>query len=47
MIWLAVIVAPLVVPSARTLSPFLMALAEAGLVSVRYVVEDTCLMVTL
>jgi hypothetical protein len=38
--WLAVMVVPLVVPSTRTLSPVLRALAEVGLVPLRYFVED-------
>jgi len=42
----AVIVVPLVVPSARTLWPFLTALAEIELVPVRYFVEDVLLTVT-
>jgi hypothetical protein len=46
MTWLAVIVVPLTVPSTRTLSPFLMALAEVELVPFRYVVEDALLTVT-
>jgi hypothetical protein len=43
---LAVMVVPLVVPSTRTLSPFLIAPAEADLVSLRYVVDDALLTVT-
>jgi hypothetical protein len=39
-------VVPSVVPSTRTGSPFLMALAEVGLVLFRYVVEDVFLTVT-
>jgi hypothetical protein len=46
MTWLAVMVVPLTVPSTRTLSPFLMALAEVELVPFRYVVEDALLTVT-
>jgi hypothetical protein len=46
MTWLAVMVVPLVIPSTRTLSPFVMALAERELVPLRYVVEDTFLTVT-
>jgi hypothetical protein len=46
MTWLAVIVVPLVIPSTRTLSPFLTALAEIELVPFRYVVEDDFLTVT-
>jgi hypothetical protein len=43
---LAVIVVPLVVPSTRTLSPLVMALAETELVPLLYFVEDAFLMVT-
>jgi hypothetical protein len=43
MTWLAVMVVPFVIPSTRTLSPFVMALAERELVPFRYVVEDTLL----
>lgn len=46
MTWLAVMVVALTVPSTRTLSPFLMALAEAELVPLRDVVEDALLTVT-
>jgi hypothetical protein len=46
MTWLAVMVVPLVVPSTRTLSPCVMALAELELVPLWYVVEDAVLMVT-
>jgi hypothetical protein len=46
MTWLAVMVVPLTVPSMRTLSPFVMALAEAELVPFRYVVEDAVSTVT-
>src|SRR5450755_3749979 len=42
----AVMVVPLVVPSTRTLSPFVMALAEVELVPFWYVVEDASLTVT-
>jgi hypothetical protein len=42
----AVMVAPLVVPSTTTLWPFLTALAEIELVPFRYVVEDAFLTVT-
>jgi hypothetical protein len=42
----AVMVVPLVVPSTRTGSPFLMALAEVELVPFRYVVEDASCTVT-
>jgi hypothetical protein len=35
MTWLAVMVVPLVVPSTRTLSPFVMALAELEVVPFR------------
>jgi hypothetical protein len=44
--WLAVIVVPLVVPSTRTLSPFVIALAELELVPFWYVVEDASFTVT-
>jgi len=44
--WRAVIVVPLVVPSTRTLSPFVIALAEVKLVPFWYVVEDALLTVT-
>ena len=43
---LAVMVVPLVVPSTRTLTPFLMALAELELVPLRYFAEDAFLTVT-
>jgi hypothetical protein len=46
MTWLAVIVVPLVVPSTRTVSPFLIALAEIELVPWWYFVEDAFLTVT-
>jgi hypothetical protein len=46
MTWPAVMVVPLVVPSTRTLSPFVIALAELDLVPFWYVVEDASLMVT-
>jgi hypothetical protein len=46
MTWLAVMVVPLTVPSTRTLSPFVMALAGAELVPFRYVVEDAVSTVT-
>jgi hypothetical protein len=46
MTWLAVMVVPLTVPSTRTLSPFLMALAEVELVPLRYVVDEALLTVT-
>jgi hypothetical protein len=46
MTWLAVMVVPLTVPSTRTLSPCLMALAGAELFPLRYVVEDASLTVT-
>jgi hypothetical protein len=39
-------VVPLVVPSTRTLSPLVMALAELALVPLRYFVEDAFLTVT-
>jgi hypothetical protein len=39
-------VVPLVVPSTRTLSPFVMALAELELVPFSYVVEAALLTVT-
>jgi hypothetical protein len=42
----AVMVVPLVVPRTRTLSPVVMALAEAGLVPFWYVVEGASLTVT-
>jgi hypothetical protein len=42
----AVMVVALVVPSTRTGSPVVMALAEVGLVLFRYVVEDVFLTVT-
>jgi hypothetical protein len=42
----AVMVVPLVVPSTRTCSPVVMALAEVGLVPFWYVVEDASLTVT-
>jgi len=46
MTWLAVMVVPLTVPTTRTLSPFLMALAEVELVPLRYVVDEALLTVT-
>jgi hypothetical protein len=46
MTWLAVMVVPLVVPSTRTVSPLVMALAELELVPFWYVVDDALLMVT-
>jgi|GEM_PF-4113286 len=46
MTWPAVMVVPFVIPSTRTLSPFVMELAERELVPFRYVVEDTFLTVT-
>ena len=46
MTWLAVMVVPLTVPSTRTGSPVVMALAEVELVPFWYVVEDTLLTVT-
>jgi hypothetical protein len=46
MTWLAVMVVPLVVPSTRTLSPFVTALAEVELVPFSYDVEDPLLTVT-
>jgi hypothetical protein len=42
----AVMVVPLVVPSTRTLSPVVIALAEVELVPFGYVVEDASLTVT-
>jgi hypothetical protein len=42
----AVMVVPLVVPSTRTLSPVVMALAEVELIPFWYVVEDASLTVT-
>jgi hypothetical protein len=42
----AVMVVPLVIPSTRTLWPFVIALAEVELVPFRYVVEDASLTVT-
>ena len=42
----AVIVVPLVVPSARTSSPVVMAFAEVELVPFMYVVDDASLTVT-
>jgi hypothetical protein len=41
-----VIVVPLVVPSTRTLSPLVMALAEVGVVPFWYVVEEALLTLT-
>jgi hypothetical protein len=46
MTWLAVMVVPLVVPSTRTLSPLVTALAELELVPFWYCVEDALLTVT-
>jgi hypothetical protein len=46
MTWLAVMAVPFVIPSTRTLAPFVMALAERELVPFLYVVEDTFLTVT-
>jgi hypothetical protein len=46
MTWPAVMVVPLTVPSTRTLSPFLMALAEVELVPLLYFVEDALWTVT-
>ena len=46
MTWVAVIVVPLVVPSARTVSPAVMAFAEVELVPFRYVAEDAVSTVT-
>jgi hypothetical protein len=46
MTWLAVMVVPLTVPSTRTLSPFLMALAGLDPVPLWYFVVDALLMVT-
>jgi hypothetical protein len=46
MTWLAVMVVPSTVPSTRTLSPFLVALADVALVPCRYSVEDAVLTVT-
>jgi len=46
MTWLAVMVVPLTVPTARTLSPLLIALAEVELVPLRYVVDEALLTVT-
>jgi hypothetical protein len=43
---LAVMVVPLVVPSTRTLTPLVMALAELELAPLRYFVEDAFLTVT-
>jgi hypothetical protein len=43
----AVMVVPLVVPSTRTVSPGVMALAEVELVAFWYVVEDVSSTVTL
>jgi hypothetical protein len=42
----AVMVVPLVVPSTRARSPFVMALAEVELVPFSYFVEDASLTVT-
>jgi hypothetical protein len=47
MTWLAVMVVPLVVPRTRTLTPFLMALAEIELVPFRYLVDDASSTLTL
>jgi hypothetical protein len=46
MTWVAVMVVPFVVPSTRTLSPFVMALAELKLVPFWYFVEGAVLTVT-
>jgi hypothetical protein len=46
MTFVAVMVVPLVVPITRTVSPFVMALAELELVAFWYVVEDASLTVT-
>jgi hypothetical protein len=46
MTWVAVMVVPLVVPSTRTGSPVVTALAEVELVPFRYVVEDASLTLT-
>jgi hypothetical protein len=46
MTWLAVMVVPLVVPSARTVLPLPMPLAEVGLVPFLYFVEETFWTVT-
>jgi len=46
MTWLAVIVVPLVIPSTRAVSPFLIALAEIELVPFQYVVMDASLTAT-
>jgi hypothetical protein len=46
MTWLAVMVVPSVVPSTRTLAPFVMALAELELDPFWYVVDDVLLTVT-
>jgi hypothetical protein len=46
MTWLAVMVVAFVVPSTRTLAPFVMAVAELDLVPFWYVVEDALLTVT-
>jgi len=46
MTYVAVIVVPLVVPSARTSSPVVMAFAEVELVPFMYVVDDASLTVT-
>jgi hypothetical protein len=46
MTFVAVMVVPLVVPSTRTVSPVVKALAELELVPFWYVVEDALLTVT-
>jgi hypothetical protein len=46
MTWLAVMIVPFVVPSARTVPPPLTALAEVGFVPFLYFVEATFLTVT-
>jgi hypothetical protein len=46
MTWLAVMIVPFVVPSARTVSPLLTALAEVGLVPFLYFVEEIFFTVT-
>jgi hypothetical protein len=46
MTWVAVMVVPLVVPSTRTVSPLVMALAEVEVVPFRYAVEGASSTVT-
>jgi hypothetical protein len=46
MTWLAMMVVPLVLPSTRTVTPFLMTVAELELVPLWYFVEDALLTVT-